>query len=78
MTTPLTWREIRRAVLDAAKTGEAASTHQIHDRCCRRDAVGRISTHDSEYFDEVLSQMVADGEIVLRGPFVSAPYRRPA
>ncbi len=71
----LTRNEIVAAIRGAVSTGESVNSYALSDRLCSSDAVGRLSKRDGEYFDQVLAQMVADGEIKQRGPFISSAAR---
>ncbi len=71
----LTRNEIVAAIRGAVSSGESVNSYALSDRLCRSDAVGRLSKRDGEYFDEVLDQMVADGEIKRTGPFISSAAR---
>ncbi len=71
----LTRNEIVAAIRGAVATGESVNSCALSDRLCRSDAVGRLSKRDGEYFDLVLAEMVADGEITQRGPFISGCSR---
>jgi hypothetical protein len=63
MSESLTRNDIVTAVKQAIESGEVVNSYRLHDRVCRTDAVGRISKTDSEYFDRVLADMVAKGEV---------------
>lgn len=74
---PLTRGEIVAEIRRATRNGESVDSYALSDRLCRTDAIGRLSKSDAAYFDKVVAQLIADGDLINSGPFIaSAKVRR--